>query len=248
MANSRIYQTFSSKINMLLQHLQLLDLALKMANKQCAKHKDANKVIRELLNGDASHDHLEYPATGMELGRVFSLSRSKMNEQAMIDIYRFFSWYLAHVTREIAKNKPMEIQSLLAKKDVTITYVDIVKAGSYEIIIEDMAKKVFRTLEQLRSTTKLLDQLIDITKIHIEEDLKADALFYLDIRHLIIHNDTKADQDFESRNIQAMVSVHPISKKIGMNYSLSTQALNKVAELCKAIDDQLILNGLISPQ
>lgn len=247
MANSKIYQAFSGKMTMLQQHLELSDLALRIANNQCVRKKDPEKMICDILDGTENHNHLSYPATGREIGRVFSLSRSKLNEQAIVDIYRFFSWYISHTIRAMAQKEPIKIQSLLANKNSTISYVDIVKAGSYETIIENMAKSVFRTLEELRSTSKMLEKIISLTNIAIEENLLKDALFYLDIRHLIIHNDTKADDKFEENN-RNLVSIHPINKKIGMNYDLSTRVLEKVKEFCKEIDCQLIAKGLLDPQ
>ena len=38
-----------------------------------------------------------------------------------------------------------------------MTYPDIINLGSYDAIIKDMANKVFRSLDNLRSTTDMLD-------------------------------------------------------------------------------------------
>lgn len=144
----------------------------------------------------------------------------------------------------MAKQDPMGLQKLLSdKSDRQISYPEIIKLGSYESVIDEMANKIFRSLERLRSTTDMLDKLITITHISIEEESKEDALLYLELRHLIIHNYGKVDEKFLEKNNKGLVKVS--GKKIIFNYALSNKALNFVYALCKQIDDELIRLNLI---
>ena len=133
------------------------------------------------------------------------------------------------------------MQGLLSdKKDKVLTYPEIVKLGSYDAIIADMAKRVFRSLERMQSTPDMLYKIISLFQLSIADNLKEETLLYLELRHLIIHNYGKADDKFIARNTDGKVKVKNNDKKITYNYELSNKALNKVFELCKSIDDELI--------
>ena len=140
----------------------------------------------------------------------------------------------------------MKMQGLLYdKKDKSLTYPEIVNLGSYDAIIEDMAKRGFRTLERMQSTPDMLDKLISLFRLSITDSLKEDALLYLQLRHLIIHNYGKADDKFITKNTEGKVKINNINKKITYNYELSNTAMNIVFELCKSIDDELIRQNLL---
>lgn len=81
--------------------------------------------------------------------------------------------------------------------------------------------------------------------INITQDLKRKALLYLEIRHLIIHNNSKADEKFAQMNNEGLVSVNTSNRKITINFTLVNSAINSVFALCKAIDQDLELVGLV---
>ena len=128
-----------------------------------------------------------------------------------------------------------------------MTFMDIIRFDDKSSIIEEMARRVYRKLEDERSTTKLLNKVIGATHMSIAEGLKNKALLYLEIRHLIIHNDSKADKDFEKRNneLQSPVKIKP-GDKLQLNFELSSQAIACVSELCQKIDEQLITLRLVN--
>lgn len=78
-----------------------------------------------------------------------------------------------------------------------LSYADIFSLGSYAQILDEIARRVYRALEAERCTPKLLDKFIKATKININTVLKEDALLYLEIRHLIIHNNSRADSKLQ---------------------------------------------------
>lgn len=247
MANTKSWQVFSSRIASIKQSFQLSDLSLTMAQKHCAKQKDNGKTIAETLNGSLdTHRQLNTPNTLVDINRTFITNRNRLNQQALIELYKTFSYYIKSIIHELSLQDPMRMQGLLcAKTEKNVSYPDIIKLGSYDAIIADMSKKVFRSLERLQSTPELLDKLIDLTGIRIDDSLKEEALLYLELRHLIIHNNAKADDKYISLNQEKKVSINSNTKKIYYNYTLSNTAMNVVYQLCKTIDDELIRLGLV---
>lgn len=247
MANTKSWQVFFSRIASMKQSFQLSDLSLTMAQKHCVKHKDNGKTIAETLNGSLdTHRQLNTPNTLVDINRTFITNRNRLNQQALIELYKAFSYYIKSIIHELSMQDPMKMQGLLCSKgDRNVSYPDIIKLGSYDAIITDMSKRVFRSLERLQSTPELLDKLIELTGIIIDDSLKEDALLYLELRHLIIHNNAKADDKYIILNQKKLVSINDHTKKISFNYTLSNTAMNVVYQLCKKIDDELIRLGLV---
>ena len=117
--------------------------------------------------------------------------------------------------------------------------------GNYASILDEIAKRVFRSLEDERNTCKLLKKFIKTTKQNVSVNIQQEALVYLEIRHLIIHNNSKADTKFNSMNNHGLVAVHHRDKKIAINYALTNSAIDAVSLLCKTMDDELVRLGLI---
>ena len=244
---SRSFQSFDGKTRSLKQHLQLMDVSLTRANKHCAKYSGNGKLIAETLKvTTASHPQLNIPNQSKDISRTFATSRKKLNEQAIIELYANFSDYLSSVIRELENTRPQQILSIVPpNSDTFLTYKDVFIIGSYPAILDEIAKKVYRSLEDERSTPKLLKRFIKTTKLNVPVNLQEDALTYLEVRHLIIHANSKADSKFHSLNQRNLVTVNPTNQMLTINYSMTSAAIDKVVELCKKLDDELVRNGLL---
>lgn len=245
--SSKSLQSFDGKTRSLKQHLQLMDLSLTLANKRCSNNKGNGKTIAETLKSDLiSHPQLNTPNQRVDISRTFATSRKKLNEQAIIELYANFSDYLSSVIRELENTRPQQILSLVPPgSETSLTYKDVFTLGSYPAILEAIAKKVYRSLEDERSTPKLLKRFIKTAKLNIPVNLQEDALTYLEVRHLIIHANSKADSKFHSLNQRNLVEVNPSNQMLTINYAMTSAAIDKVMELCKKLDEELINKGLL---
>ena len=232
---------------MLKQHLQLSDLAITLANKKANSVTDNGKKIAEVLGGSLdTHRQLNIPNRKTDIRRTFITSRNKMHEQAIVELYREFSNYFANIISEIERKNPKRFLSILSNdSEKGIKYQDIISIGNYNALINEMATRVFRTLENKRSTKDLLQTIIKTTKINVDNDTLETALAYLEIRHLIIHNNTKADAKFQRLPKHDVVSINMNSKKIILNYDVTNKAINAIFRLCKKVDDELISKQLV---
>lgn len=247
MPNTKSFQKFATIVSSMKQTFQLTDLALSMAQKHCMKKSGKGKKLAEIMNGTLmTHRQLNVPDNKVDIQRTFVTNRNRLNQQALIDIYRAFSYYMKNVIAELSHQNPLKMQGLLSNKaDKSMTYPDIINLGTYSAIITDMANKVFRSLENMRSTTDMLDKLLNLTQANINQSIKEDALLYLELRHLIIHNNSRADNKFIAKNNKGLVKINSINKKISYNYLLSNTAMNVVYQLCKQFDDEIVRLGLV---
>ncbi|MBR1449588.1 MAG: hypothetical protein IJ588_14955 [Prevotella sp.] len=245
--NSKSWQSFDSRLKALKQHLQLSDLALTLANKKAAGLAGNGQKIAEVLGGSLdTHMQLNIPNEKRDISRAFITSRNKLHEQAIIELYGEFSNYVANVISEIEHKNPMRFLSLLSENSENgIKYKDIITIGNYNALIGEMAKRVFRTLENKRSTKDLLAAFIRNTSITIDNEILEKALVYLEIRHLIIHNNTKADAKFKGMARHDIVSINQRNQKINLNFTVTNEAINAIFRLCKKIDDEIVDKDLI---
>ena len=91
----------------------------------------------------------------------------------------------------------------------------------------------------------MLQKIIKFTGITLSEKIMEEALVYLNIRHLIIHNSSKADDAFMQMN-NGFVQIKNKNKLV-INYELSSKAIQTVFSLCSEIDNKLLEKKLLNP-
>ena len=244
---SKSWQSFDSRLKALKQHLQLSDLALTLANKKAMRCSGNGRKIAEVLGGSLNtYRQLNIPNERKDISRTFITSRNKLHEQAIIEVYSEFSNYVADIITEIERKQPKRFLSILSENsEKGIKYHDVIRIGSYNALIEEIARRVFRTLENKRCTKDLLSTFIKNTKISVNSNILDKALAFLEIRHLIIHNNTKADDKFRSLPRHDIVNINRSNQKITLNFKVSNEAINAIFRLCKSIDDEVITKNLI---
>lgn len=153
---------------------------------------------------------------------------------------------MKNILGEMYKKEPMKIVQKIAEenKDNKLTFAEIVNLGDYSKISGLMVTKVFRKLENERSTTLLLEKVLNHTKITLDDNLKNKALMYLQMRHLFIHNKGLVDKVFVDSF--GYLSKLKIGNKLPTNFDTINNALTIVFDLCGKIDCELIKNNLVS--
>ena len=244
-SESKSLQRFEGKLRSLKQYLQLMDLSLKLSNRFCNEKKDEGITIGEVLGATHnSHRQLNNPNSNREINRTFISARKQLNEQAFVELHCLFSDYIANVISEIANCAPQRLVSILGNKDTrSIKFSEIIVLSSYDAVINEMAKRVYRILENLRSTSEMMKKLIKITGINVDKGLLDEALIYIEVRHLIIHNDSIADEIFVQKDTNKLVPIN--RKKLALAYHCTNQATTTIYKLCKIIDEELIKKGLM---
>lgn len=72
------------------------------------------KKLAEIMKGSLlTHRQLNIPDNKRDIQRTFVTNRSRLNQQALIDIYRAFSYYIKNVIVELSHQNPLKMQGLL---------------------------------------------------------------------------------------------------------------------------------------
>ena len=118
-----------------------------------------------------------------------------MAEYSILELFSAFTIYMRDITEEMYIKDPMKIVGKV-NSGSTMTYVEIIKLGDFDKIRERIINEIFRKFENERSTIKLIDKLLSHTNVNVPDSLKKMSLMYLEMRHLFIHNEGKADDKF----------------------------------------------------
>ncbi len=238
---SKSFQRFRSKIEYINQNQQMIDASLKVLNSNLVSVSDKTKYITNHLNlNNTDYNKLNHPIS--EKDRLLSYSRSKLAEYTILELYNSFTIYMRDITDEMYEKEPLKIVGKV-NSNATLTYIEIIKLGSFDKIKEQIVCEIFRKFENERSTVKLIDKILSHTDVEIPEALKDMALMYLEMRHLFIHNKGKADAKFKNRfgeNIDLKTN-----DKLPTNFRIVSKAIETIYLFAKTIDDQLITKNYI---
>lgn len=244
-------QQYRGAIDFLESHIQLIDASLSYVNGHINIRKDKDEKIFSAFGvEEKNYRKLNHPIK--QLGTLLNASQKRTIEYSIVQLYNYFSNYLKSILGEMYKKDPFLVVSkaVHAKtgeeiKSFTFTYAELIKLGNFEDIKEKMISRIFRSLEELKSTSQLLEKILAKTKVVIPDDIKNQGLMYLEIRHLIIHSQNIIDEDYEKRYGVNFTPDLKSGDKIPLNYILFKDGISAISNLVSAIDLELIRHGLV---
>lgn len=238
---SKSFQRFRSKIEYIHQNQQMIDASLKSLNTKLNAVVDKTRdITTELRLNKTDYGKLNHPIN--EKDRLVSYSRSKLAEYTILELFNAFTVYMRDITDEMYKKDPLKIVGKI-NSGSTLTYVEIIKLGSFDNIRQKIVTEIFRKFENERSTIKLIDKILSHTDVSVPESLKENALMYLEMRHLFTHHKGKADDNFKTKygeNVRLKTS-----DKLPTNFEVVSQAIDTIKRFAKSIDEQLITKNNI---
>lgn len=239
MPESRSYQRFRSRLEYLEQHMQVVDLCIRLALDATKASPPDQTILGALGVEHARYGRLRHPVG--EGPRLFNFSRSQNFEHAIVALYRYFGEYLRGVLEEMYSKDPLAIVGKV--QGAALQFHELVELGSYEAVTARMVDITFRRLEDERSTTKMLDRLLSHTRVQISDDVRTSALCYLEMRHLFIHNNGRCDGVFAKHHGAkfGVVSGDPLPT----DYRTVCAAIAAVTKLLHAIDADLLRTKLV---
>ena len=242
MAETASHQRFRARIEYLLQHMQVVDVGITLLFRQTNAQHAAGGTILDALNIEsARYDRLRHPVK--HDARIFNFSRARNAEHSLVALHGHFTEYLRTILDEMYQGNPLLV---VGKAPGTMQYQEIVQLGTFEAISQNMIDNVFRKLENERSTTKLLEKVLNHTQVHLDPEQLDTAIMYLEMRHLIIHNGSKADAIFASR--YAGRTRLSDGDRLPLLARTVQSAVAAVTTLVKDVDTQLLAGAFVNPR
>ncbi|MBS1703934.1 MAG: hypothetical protein JST12_19880 [Armatimonadetes bacterium] len=225
------------------QHLELSDAAYRLLKAFIKKFGSKGESISDVLGSEfpnyktLTHDASYTPA-------AVGYSQRQNFELALVSVYSDFTEFLEGVLKELFLTKPLLVAGK-ASKDSRLAYYEIIELGSWEAVTSKIVANAFRKLEQQRSTTKLLNDVLDGTDVDVSEPTKEAALAFLELRHLYVHNQGRADKDYLERYHHVIKCTE--GRKVELTLKLVTNGLRSVELLARQISFELLGRGLAVP-
>ena len=132
------------------------------------------------------------------------------------NIFEDLVQYFSEIMRAATK-KGLDPNRLIGEHKISIEANKILLAGNWNAVIDLVSESVFRKLENERSTKNLINKMNTKLNLGVRQATIDASLPYLEIRHLLVHSEGKADQKFcnEFPGIGATAG-----KKIKLDYKL----------------------------
>ena len=211
---SRSCLTLDSRLGLTLRHMDTV-------NKSLSENR-ADRKIKNALAGYAIKRNLEL---------------------AIQLVYIHLNEYLRSILNEMCRKRPLEIVG--KSQNASLSYHEIIKFGNYEKVCRHMADRVFRDLsDNSRGTKSLVKKIISKTGVQIENKALDEAEFYMEVRHLIVHNSGIIDSRFEQK-YRAKFKYCKAESSLPMSLGFSRKAIESINDLCHAIDSGLISKSYV---
>ncbi|MCH5263913.1 MAG: hypothetical protein J1F42_13470 [Lachnospiraceae bacterium] len=212
-------------------------------------------LSKSIENGNFSSEEELFPGSNDE--RYTILSHYKVGDQnrrlvvnhlkstlytAYIkDLYEEFSIYLKGIMKEVYSNAKVTPERLSGEHTVNLSSVDILhhlQAGDLaDVVIDD----IFQSLENERSTIALVTKFHKKLGINIDQTLVDNAIYYLEIRHKLVHTDGYVSDEFKKTHD---LLNYTSTNKIKLDYYTICQAYAAILHLVSDIDSKVMNAGL----
>lgn len=238
MATSKALQRFQDRLRSFSEDLELSDLLVK----QLRGLTDSDQSLCEALAGQPDrHERLHARRnTAASRGIVSNHFRRTIQSAFVKDLHEDFSDYLATSLGRAALTG-IDPNRYTGEVKIDIKASELLAAGSWEAVVSLISAKIFRALENEKSTRRLIKKISDRVGLALEDAILDAAMPYLDARHVLVHADGKPDEIYKASYPDIEIN----EDKLVINYAFVASATTAVQSLASHIDGELLGKGLV---
>jgi|AntDeeMinimDraft_5_1070356.scaffolds.fasta_scaffold01280_10 hypothetical protein len=157
-------------------------------------------------------------------------------------LYETTSIYFRNVLKS-ATEKGLDANKLIGEHSINMSSRELIKIGDYNKIVEKISNSIFRKLENEKDTKKLIEKLDKKLGLGLGAEIISNALPYLEIRHLLVHNAGKADKNF--CETFPFISAEE-RKTIKLTNEIINNARTALVTLIKEFDKKVVQKELVN--
>lgn len=242
MANSKCYVSFKNKMSHFDADLEYIDIIYNdiLSN---PLSEDAD----ELFSGSNNPKYeilSKYKIVPQNQLLVVRHLRSTLYTAYIKDLYEEFTLYLRNILKDIYKNAKITPERLTGEHKINMSSVEILTHITNGDLIDIVIDNIFQSLENERSTIALIEKFHNKIGIEKNDQLITNAIYYLEIRHKLVHTDGHADNDFKKTHPTISYTA---SDYISLNYTTIKEAKESVSTLVQDIDKKIMQKSLVLP-
>ena len=168
--------------------------------------------------------------------------KSTVHEGILKNVYELMMLYFRNIIESVLRHGVDPVR-VLGDSSEKLELSTIVKAGSWEGLLNELAKIILKRLEGLKDTTKLTETLAKRLSIGVDGHYLDSAKPYFAIRHLLVHNNGLPDEDFKKKNPDLIVK-----GEIEIKYWGVKKAFDAIGKYVEEFDKALITNNAIAKE
>lgn len=236
---TKVHQRFVARIAAYETGLELSNVLLNKFINQTPNSQDtvavaigANPITHQKLNGRVNN-YNSRKIIGIHLKRTVYGSFIK-------DAYEDFAEFVTSIVG-VAALTGFDPARIIGDLKVDIKLSELLATGSWNEMIKKVSETIFRSLENERSTIKLIEKIDRRLGLDLAQAIIDAAMPYLDARHIIVHNDGRADAAYRAKYPRVAISA---DGRIKLDFPLVNDARLAVCGLARHIDAQVQAKGL----
>lgn len=242
MAHSKHYQSFKNKMLHFDDDIEFADI-LYTTIKATPLTENAVTLF-DHSNADKHPNISRYSICQDNRLQIVRHLKSTISSSYIKDAYEEVTIYLRGITAEAYQNATVSPERIIGEHKVNMSAVDILSGLKDGTLAQTVIDNMFQALENERSTISLIKKVCTKLGITIDPQLIDDAVYYLEIRHKLVHTDGYADEEF--RNTHTTLR-YTHGNYIDLTYQTIVAAKTAIFNLIDAIDVDALTKGIINP-
>lgn len=243
MAHSKNYLSFKNKMLHFDDDIEFTDI-LYSTIKENSVAEGASKLF-EYQNPDKHPNISRYSICQDNRLQIMRHLKSTVSASYIKDAYEELTIYLRGITAEAYQNATVSPERIIGEHKVNMSAVDILSGIKDGTLAQTVIDNMFQALENERSTIGLIKKVCSKLGITVSNQIIEEAVYYLEIRHKLVHTDGYADEEFRNSH-PTLRYTH--GNYIDLTYPTITAAKKALFDLVCAIDDDALAKGIINPQ
>ena len=239
---SKACHSFQTKMNYFLDDIELVDVV-----RESILHDDLTGSSRHVLDrvDPQRHPHLQRRGNSAASRKhVINHLRNTVYGSFMKDTYEEITQYLRTILRQCTQSG-FDSDRIIGEHAFKIDARTVLQMGNWETVCENVAVSLFQAMENERSTRKLLRKMCSKLDLSVPACLIDDIIPYIEVRHLLVHSDGLASEEFR-RNNEGFS--YTDDGKVRLDYRFVSDCHSKSFALIEAFDDAVIANNLLAEE
>ncbi len=236
---TKVHQRFVARIAAYETDLELANVLI---NQFINATKDSNETVAAAIGANAiSHPKLNGRVNSKTSRKIVGIHLKRTVYGSFVkDAYEDFGEYLTSIVA-LAAHTGMDPARLIGDLKVDLKVADLLATGSWNEMVKKISETIFRSLENERSTIKLIDKIDGRLGLKLLPKKIADAMPYLDARHIIVHRDGRPDTVYRTKYPAIGIAT---DARIKLDFNFINNARTSICALARHIDDQVIAKNL----
>lgn len=158
------------------------------------------------------------------------------------EAYEEVTEYIKYILYMGAKSGKVKPERISDSVKVAINANRLLSTSTHDEVIQMVVREIYQELERERSTIELIKKTCSRLDLNIDKELINQAIKYLDIRHIFVHEDGKPNKDFRKKFPEIK-----LNNKGRINLAILNlhNVKETILKLFKAIDDEMVKKNLI---